>query len=76
MCVPVVTLLLYSQVCEEDGRIGTVRLDILHGVPFIDAELVGGDPALVVADPGQKQAAWVVVMAASYLTGFVQGLQG
>lgn len=53
-----------------------MRLDVLHGIPLIDAELVGGDPALVVADPGQKQAARVVVMAASHLTGFVQRLQG
>lgn len=68
--------LLYSQVCEEDGRIGTVRLDILHGVPFVDTDLVGRDPALVVADPGQEQATWVVVVAASHLTSFVERLEG
>lgn len=53
-----------------------MRLDVLHGVPLVDAELVGCDPALVVADPGQKQAARVVVMAASHLTRFVERLEG
>lgn len=67
---------VYSQVGEKDGWTGTVGLDILHSVPFVDTELTGWDPALVVADPGQEQAAWVVVMAASHLAGFVEWLQG
>lgn len=71
-----VAILLYSQVCEEDGWIGTVRFDILHGVPFVDTQLAGWDSALVVADPGQEQAAWVVVVAASHLASFVEWLQG
>lgn len=71
-----VFLLLYSQVCEENWWIGAVWLDILHGVPLVHAELVGWDPALVVADPGQEQAAWVVIMAASHLACFVKRLQG
>lgn len=50
-------------------------LDVLHGVPLVDAQLIRGDPTLVVADPGHKQAAWVMVMAASNLTCFVEGLQ-
>lgn len=79
MCVcihRVIHLLVYSQVCEENWWIGTVWLHILHGVPLVDTELVGWDPALVVADPGQKQAAWVVVMAASHLACFVERLEG
>lgn len=67
---------VYSQVCEEDGWIGTVRLHVLHGVPLVDTELVGCHPALVVADPGQKEAAWVVVMATSHLAGLVERLEG
>lgn len=74
VCVHVV--ILYSQVCEENGWVGTVRLDVLHGVPLIDTELVGWDSALVVADPGQEQAAWVVVMATSHLASFVERLEG
>lgn len=79
MCIcirQVIHLLLYSQVCEENWWVGTVRLHILHGVPLVDTELVGWDPALVVADPGQKQAAWVVVMAAGHLACFVEWLEG
>lgn len=68
--------LLYSQVSEKHGGLGTVRLHVLQGVPLVDAELVGRDPALVVADPGQKQAAWVVVVAAGHLARFVQRLKG
>lgn len=71
-----VAILIYSQVCEEDGWIGTVRFDILHGVPFVDTQLAGWDSALVVADPGQEQAAWVVVVAASHLASFVERLEG
>lgn len=67
---------LYLQICEENRRVGTVWLDVLHGVPLVDTELVRCDPALVVADPGQKQAAWVVVMAASHLARFVEWLEG
>lgn len=67
---------LNSHVCEENRWVGTVRLDILHGIPFVDTELVRCDPALVVADPGQKQAARVVVMAASHLACFVEWLEG
>lgn len=52
-----------------------MRLHVLHGVPLVDAVLVGRDPALVVADPGQKQAAGVVVMATGHLAGFMEGLQ-
>lgn len=77
VCFDVVSpALVYSQVCEKHGRLGTVRLHILQGIPLVDAELVGRDPALVVADPGQKQAAWVVVVAAGHLARFVERLKG
>lgn len=69
-------VILYSQVCEENGWVGTMWLDVLHGVPLIDTELVGWDSALVVADPGQEQAAWIVVMTTSHLTCFVERLKG
>lgn len=66
---------VYSHVGEEDGRVGAVGLDVLHGVPLVDADLVGGDLALVVADPGQEQTAGEVVMATSHLTRLVERLQ-
>lgn len=51
-------------------------MNVLHGVPLVDARLVRGDPALVVADPGQEQTAGEVVMATSHLTRLVERLQG
>lgn len=66
----------YLHIREEHGRIGTVWLHILHGVPLIDAYLVGGDPALIVADPGEEQAAWEVVVTTSHLARFMEWLEG
>lgn len=51
-------------------------MDVLHGVPLVDADLVRGDLALVVADPGQEQTAGVVVVTAGHLTRLVERLQG
>lgn len=66
----------YLHIREEHGRIRAVRLHVLHGVPLVDAYLVGGDPALVVADPGEKQAAGEVVVTTSHFTRFVKRLKG
>jgi len=52
-----------------------VRLDVLHGVPLVDPDLVRGHAALVVADPRQEQAAREVVMATGHLGRLVQRLQ-
>lgn len=52
-----------------------MRLQILHGVPLVDERLVGGDPALIVADPCEEQAAREVVVTAGHLAGFMEGLQ-
>lgn len=53
-----------------------MRLHILHGVPLVDARLVGADPALIVADPGEEQASREVVVTTSHLAGFMEGLEG
>lgn len=68
-------LLFYSQIGEENRWIGTMWLDILHGVPFVDAELVGGDPALIIADPCQEQTARVIIVAAGDIACFVEWLK-
>lgn len=47
-------------------------LHILHGVPLIDAHLVRGDPALIVADPGEEQTTWVVVVTTGHLACFMK----
>lgn len=70
------TSLGYLHVREENWRVGTVWLHVLHGVPLVDAGLVGGDPALIVADPGEEQAAWKVVMTTGHLAGFMEWLEG
>lgn len=51
-------------------------LHVSHGVPLIDAVLVGGHTALIVTDPGQEETARVVVMTPSHLANLMQGLQG
>ena len=60
---------------EEDRGVGAVGEDVLHGIPLVDAELIGGEATLVVADPGQEQAAWVVVVTAGHVAGLVERLQ-
>lgn len=67
---------LHLHIGEEHRGIGTVRLHVLHGVPLIDERLVGGDPALIVADPGEEQAARVVVVTPSHLARFMERLEG
>lgn len=52
-----------------------MRLQVLHGVPLVDQRLVGGDPALIVADPGEEQAAREVVVTPGHVAGFMEGLQ-
>lgn len=52
-----------------------MRLQVLHGVPLVDERLVRGDPALIVADPGEEQAAREVVVTAGHFAGFMEGLQ-
>lgn len=52
-----------------------MRLHVLHGVPLVDVCLVGGDPALIVANPGEEQAAWEIVMASGHLACFMERLE-
>lgn len=66
----------HSHIREEHGRIGAVWLHVLHGVPLVDAYLVWGDPALIVADPGEEQAAWEVVVTTSHLASLMEWLEG
>lgn len=50
-------------------------LQVFHGVPLIDATLVWGDAAFIVAHPGESHASRKVVIPAWYLTHLVQHLQ-
>lgn len=46
-------------------------LDILHGIPLVDRRLVGVDMALIVTDPREEEAPWVVIVAPCYLASFM-----
>lgn len=66
----------YLHVCEEHGRVRTVRLHVLHGVPLINEVLVRCHMALIVTDPGEEETAWIVVMTSCHFANLMQGLQG
>lgn len=61
----------HSQVSEKHRWVRTMGLDILHGIPLVDAVLLRGDVRLVVTNPRQKEASGVVIMAPGHLTCFV-----
>lgn len=62
-------------ICEEGGRVGPVGLDILHGIPLVDRRLVRVDVALIVTDPREEEAPWIVVVAPCHFTSLMQTLQ-
>lgn len=64
-----------SLVSEHGGRIGPHGLQVLHGVPLVDAALLGGDAALIVARPGERNSTGKVVISPRHLARFVQHLQ-
>lgn len=66
----------HSLVCEQGGGVGPCGLEVLHGIPLVDAALLGADAALVVGGPEQRHAPWEVVVPPRHLTGLVQDLQG
>lgn len=40
----------------------------MHSIPLIDRGLVGVDVALIVTDPREEEAPWVVIVASGHLT--------
>lgn len=58
----------HLQVGKQHRWVRSVGLHVLHGIPLIDAVLVRGYTGLVVTNPCQKEASWVVIMAPGYLT--------
>lgn len=66
----------YSLVCEQGGGVGPRGFEVLHGIPLVDAALLGADAALVVGGPEQRHAPREVVVPPRHLTGLVQDLQG
>lgn len=62
---------------DKHGRwVWPCCLQVLHGVPLVDAALVWSDAALVVSHPGERHASREVVIPAWHLAYLVQHLQG
>ena len=66
----------YSLVCKQGGGVGPRGFEVLHGIPLVDAALLGADATLVVGGPEQRHAPREVVVSPRHLTGLVQDLQG
>lgn len=66
----------HSLVREQGGGVGPRGLQVLHGVPLVDAALLGANAALVVGGPEQRHAPGEVVVPACHLAGLVEDLQG
>lgn len=66
----------HSLVHEQGWGVGPRGLQVLHGVPLVDAALLGADAALVVAGPDQGHAPREVVVPPRHFAGLVKDLQG
>lgn len=61
---------------KQCGGVGPRGLQVLHGIPFIDAALLRADAALIVGGPDERHTPWEVVMSPSHFTSLVKHLQG
>lgn len=67
---------VYWLVDKHGGWVWSCGLQVLHGVPLVDAALVWSNAALIVAHPGESHSSREIVIPAWNLTCFVQNLQG
>lgn len=65
-----------SPVDKHGGRVRPGGLQVGHGVPLVDAALLGGDAALVEGHPGEGDAPGEVVEPAGHFARLVEDLQG
>ena len=62
---------------HKQGRgVGPRGLQVLHGVPLVDAALIRADAALIVGGPDESHAAGEVVVSPCHFAGLVKDLQG
>lgn len=66
----------HSRVDIQGRGVGPRRLQVLHGVPLVDAALLRADAALVVGGPDEGHAPREVVVPSCQFTGLVKDLQG
>lgn len=67
---------LHLLVHKQRGGVGPRGLQVLHGVPLVDAALLGADAALIVGGPDESYAPREVVVPPGHFTGLVKHLQG
>lgn len=66
-----------NSLVDKQGRgVGPRGLQVLHGVPLVDAALLGADAALVVGGPEKSHAPGEVVVSSCHFAGLVKDLQG
>ena len=61
---------------KQRGGVGPCGLQVLHGIPLIDAALLRADAALIVGGPDERHSSWEVVMPPGHFAGLVKHLQG
>lgn len=62
---------------HKQGRgVGPRGLQVLHGVPLVDAALIRADAALIVGGPDERHAPGEVVVSSCHFAGLVKDLQG
>lgn len=61
---------------KQRGGVGPRGLQVLHGIPLIDAALLRADAALIVGGPDERHSSWEVVMPPGHFAGLVKHLQG
>lgn len=67
---------LHLLVHKQGRGVRPCGLQVLHGVPLIDAALIGADAAFVVGSPDESHAPGEVVVSPSHFAGLVKDLQG
>lgn len=66
----------HSLVDKQGGGVGPRGLQVLHGVPLVDAALLGADATLVVGGPEESHTPGEVVVPSCHFAGLVKDLQG
>lgn len=61
---------------KQGWGVGSRGLQILHGIPLIDAALLGADAALIVGGPDERHPTREVVVPPCHFTGLVKHLEG
>lgn len=62
---------------HKQGRgVGSRGLQVLHGVPLVDAALIRADAAVIVGGPDECHATGEVVVSSCHFAGLVKDLQG